>query len=389
MNWSSVFTTDNRAVSSGVPAAFCFVGLFLSNLLSGCSDEASLSEPVSEVSEPSGASVVLMTFNVENLFDTQDDPGKNDETYLPLLWKKSAEHRVSHENKCRAINVRKWRNQCLSWDWSDTALQHKLELLGSAILQVNEGRGPDILVLQEVENRAVVERLRSGYLAQAEYLPTVLIEGADLRGIDIAFLSRFPLAVEPRLHPIPFAGVPSEMVGDTRGILEATFTLPDGSLLTGFGVHFPAPFLPWEMRVTAYEFLNELRGALPAGRAVFAAGDFNTPAAEDRQRRLLDQYVRPYWTLAHETGCDGCRGTYYYAPKREWSFLDMILWSSGDLVEQSDWRLVQNSVSVPNRALKQQTEDGFPAGFELPGASGVSDHWPLAVRIENSGKTEG
>jgi hypothetical protein len=28
--------------------------------------------------------VVLMTFNVENLFDTEDDPRKLDDTFLPL-----------------------------------------------------------------------------------------------------------------------------------------------------------------------------------------------------------------------------------------------------------------------------------------------------------------
>ena len=33
---------------------------------------------------PSGETVTLMTFNVENLFDSEDDPGKDDRTYLPI-----------------------------------------------------------------------------------------------------------------------------------------------------------------------------------------------------------------------------------------------------------------------------------------------------------------
>ncbi|MCH2100039.1 MAG: hypothetical protein MK142_16780, partial [Pseudomonadales bacterium] len=36
----------------------------------------------------------IMTFNVENLFDTTHDEGKNDETYLPLSVKQSDAHRA-------------------------------------------------------------------------------------------------------------------------------------------------------------------------------------------------------------------------------------------------------------------------------------------------------
>ena len=43
------------------------------------------------------------------------------------------------------------------------------------------------------------------------------------------------------------------------------FELPDGSVLTGFSVHFPAPFHPTEMREVAYRRLNELRGSRISG----------------------------------------------------------------------------------------------------------------------------
>ncbi len=36
--------------------------------------------------------VTIMTFNVENLFDNADDPGKDDKAYLPIEAKQSAEH---------------------------------------------------------------------------------------------------------------------------------------------------------------------------------------------------------------------------------------------------------------------------------------------------------
>ena len=145
-------------------------------------------------------SVSIMTFNVENLFDNVDDPGKNDLTYFPLSEKQSDEHKAV----CDEIEVDHWRDQCLNWDWSDDIIEHKLEVVASVILQVNDGRGADIVALQEVENLGILERLRNEHLADAGYDPAILIEGDDLRGVDVAFLTRLPLAEPPTLHRIDF-----------------------------------------------------------------------------------------------------------------------------------------------------------------------------------------
>ena len=170
----------------------------LTLLLSACEDTSWA--PDSSAAAPAAAAVVpsitLMTFNVENLFDTQDDPGKDDHTYLPVTAKQSDEHK----EKCAAISVPRWRDQCLNWDWNDDILERKLTVLATAILQVNDGRGPDVLALQEIENIAILERLRTEYLQDAEYGPSILIDGTDNRGIDVAFLSRLPLHGEARLH---------------------------------------------------------------------------------------------------------------------------------------------------------------------------------------------
>ena len=264
-----------------------------------------------------------MTFNVENLFDNIPDAGKNDETYLALGNKQTDEHKSA----CATIPVDRWRDQCLNWDWSDAIVERKLAAVAAAILQVNDGKGADIIALQEVENILILERLRTEYLGEANYLPAILLEGNDLRGIDVAFLSKLPLADAAVLHDIEFAAEFADRVADTRGILEATFTLPDGSLLTGFSVHFPAPFHPTAMRESAYRRLNELRAALPDGRMAFAGGDFNTTSREDGEENMLERFARPYWSVVHELGCSGCKGTQYYAPDDSWSFLDMILWS--------------------------------------------------------------
>ena len=323
--------------------------------------------------------VSIMTFNVENLFDNVDDPGKTDYTFLALEDKQTDEHRAA----CAGIEVERWREQCLDWDWSDAMIETKLGVVAAAILQVNDGRGADIVALQEVENLGILERLRTEFLADAGYEPAILIEGRDLRGIDVAFLTRLPLVGDPTLHTIEFGDADERRVLDTRGILQADFRLPDGGVLTGFAVHFPAPFHPTGMRETAYRRLNGLREALPADRYVFAAGDFNTTSVEDRDKAMLERFVRPYWTVAHEIGCADCRGTSYYAPRDDWSFLDMILWSpASDRGENATWSLRADSVRIANAAPGQTRPDGTPWRFETPQGSGVSDHWPVVAVIE-------
>lgn len=318
----------------------------------------------------------IMSFNVQNLFDNLDDPGKDDKAYLPLSMKQNEEH----VDACKEIDVESWRNECLQLDWSDETLDYKLSVLAETIRQVNGGRGADVIALQEVENVAILERLRTEHLAELGYLPAILIEGTDVRGIDVAFLSKLPLASEPRLHPLLIPEFPDRQ-GDTRGVLQADFKMPDGSVLTGFSVHFPAPFHPTPMRVAAYEHLAELRNALPDHHHAFAAGDFNTTSSEDAREQLLDSHARPHWTVAHDLGCGDCEGTYYYGRDNTWSFLDMILFSPGR-GKNATARIRADSVAIANLNPAQISPGGAPQRFRSAEKTGVSDHWPIAATVE-------
>ena len=325
----------------------------------------------------SSYSVTIMTFNVENLFDNKDDPTKDDRDYLPLAKKRNEEHRAA----CAEVDVESWRNRCLTIDWNDAIIERKLEAIANTILQVNDGRGADIIALQEVENIAIHERLRNEYLAAAGYRPGILIEGRDSRGIDVAFLTRLPLVAEPQLHDIVFDEAFAERGGDTRGILQADFQLPDGSVLTGFSVHFPAPYHPTEMRIAAYQSLNSLQAGLPADRHVFAAGDFNTTSAEDSAKNMLDRFARPSWTVSNDL-CVGCKGSAYYAYDQTWSFLDMILWQPC-CGKNATWTIRADSVRIANDIAAQVRAEGTPRRFSLPDGAGVSDHWPVVLSVES------
>ena len=329
----------------------------------------------------SATTATVMSLNVQNLFDNADDPGKDDKAYLPLAAKQDDDHIAA----CNEIEVEGWRNECLFLDWSDEAVAFKLGVIADTIRQVNNGAGADIIAIQEVENLGILERLRTEFLGELGYEPAVLIEGTDVRGIDVAFLSKFPLVGDPVLHPFDVPEFP-DRAGDTRGVLQADFALPDGSILTGFAVHFPAPYHPTPMRVAAYEHLNGLRDALPGDHLAFAAGDFNTTSTEDEREGLLDSLVRPDWTVAHDLGCgEDCRGTYYYAPDDNWSFLDMILFSPAR-GKKTTSGIRADSVAIANGLPAQVTPQGTPRRHDSAARTGVSDHWPIIATIEFSQK---
>jgi endonuclease/exonuclease/phosphatase family metal-dependent hydrolase len=318
-------------------------------------------------------SVSIMTFNVQNLFDNVDDPGKDDKAYLPIAAKQDPAHIAA----CNRIAVDSWRSECLNLDWNDAAIDHKLGVIAATIRQFPGGA--DIIAFQEVENARILDRLRTEHLADLGYGKPILVEGSDTRGIDVAFLSRLPLVEPPTLHSLSLPDFP-EREGDTRGVLQADFLLPDGEVLTGFSVHFPAPFHPAAMREAAYEHLNGLRTGLPEGYLAFAAGDFNTTSTEMREQRMLERFVEPGWIAAH-TLCDDCRGTYFYGRDATWSFLDMILFSP-QRSKKTTWQIRADSVRILNEYPAQVTTEGTPNRYRSAARTGVSDHWPLVMTIE-------
>lgn len=321
--------------------------------------------------------VSIMTFNVENLFDAKHDRGKDDYTFLPKEKKRSSRHK----KRCAKLPRAYWREQCLHWDWSEGLVETKLQRVASAILQVGDAKGADVVVLQEVENRAILERLRTEYLGPAEYQPGILIEGGDYRGIDVAILTRLRLLDNPKLHPLKLTSLKGKE-RDARGILEVRLELPDKTPLTVFAVHLPAPYHPTSVRVQGLKALAELYRDLPKGSLAVAAGDFNVVYAEDLEKDLFKRFAEPSWLVSHRIGCRDCWGTAYYPPKKEWSFLDVILISKNMRPEGlAGWVVLADSVRIANQAAHQKNRDGTPARFDAYHAAGTSDHWPVVLEL--------
>ena len=105
---------------------------------------------------------VIGFYNLENLFDTYDDPAKNDEEFLP-----------EGKNK-----------------WTEAKYQKKLQNMAKVIRSMKEDNGAwhALLGVSEIENRLVLEDLvMEPQIAEANY-QIVHYDGPDRRGVDVALL---------------------------------------------------------------------------------------------------------------------------------------------------------------------------------------------------------
>ncbi|WP_051441040.1 endonuclease/exonuclease/phosphatase family metal-dependent hydrolase (plasmid) [Ensifer sp. WSM1721] len=337
--------------------------------------------------------VSVMAFNAENLFDTEDDAANGgDDTYLPLAVKRAS---PDHEAKCRANNDSDFYiRQCISLDWSEAVLTTKLNALAAVLTAASPT--PDILIMPETENLAIVQRLNAALPEDRRYDTIVQLDTTsvtDDRGIDVAILSRFALSAPATAHPIDF-GNDKELCGGTRDIIEAPLALPDGKVLHVFGVHFPSGSNPLICRQRAAAELNRIRALLPADALAIAGGDFNFNCSET-QGALFERIVRHgKWGVppAVRAGCeepgsnkhtDRSFGTWF-----TWSYLDFFLVSENMLAEQpstSGWfaNLGAFRTLVGTGEQIETNSQGYvsPRRFDAASGSGVSDHWPVMIDL--------
>jgi len=246
--------------------------------------------------------VTLMAYNVENLFDTEDNPiREGDNTYLPLSQKGTPEHKAFCE---RNNPPGAFRQECLNLDWNEQVLAKKIANLATVISRFEE-RGPDILVLEEVENQQILNRLRLALPNATAYVTAINLDDSPGRGINVAIMSKLPVApgIPVVSTPITFPADVTQEGGQpcssTRNLTAFTLQLPDGSPLTIFAVHMPAggPAHPCR-RFVADQLVQKL-GALPQSRMVVVAGDTNLNCGNNDQQTISD-ILRPALVVPDE-----------------------------------------------------------------------------------------
>ncbi len=328
--------------------------------------------------------ILVMTYNLENLFDAIHDEGKNDYTYLPLEFKKKNAQIL--EEKCP--QKPSWRKSCLEMDWSEKRLTDKIDRLTRSILKNSQGEGPDILLVQEVENQRVLKMLMQNLNAQEiqhKYLHAILVEGEDERGIDTGILSKLPLYREdnndsqnPILHKLRLDN------NLTRGILQADFLLPSGEKISVLNFHFPSQMNPWKDRVKGLEAMNRIAEEILEKNPrslIIAGGDSNVITKELPRTREI---TKDHWVVSADYKIrmeKKVGGTHNY--HGEWSMLDLFFFhrrwmdSSGDASYIPDGKSFAVATACKLQKVKNKKGQITPNRYSYPDYSGVSDHFPV------------
>lgn len=313
----------------------------------------------------SADNVVIGFYNVENLFDTEDEPGKIDEQFLPGS----------------------------AWKWDETRYREKLTNLSTVIDSLYGNRAAQILGLCEVENRRVLEDLIATPLLADNSYGIVHYESNDARGIDNALLydTRAFTVLESGIRQIDL----TDMDDTTRPILWVVGKLKSGDTLICLVNHWPsrrsgkAESEP--KRIRAAQTLRTLMtefGARYPGTAILAMGDFNDepddislreelgagPRVEAGRGETGSTYINLMWDMDQQQ-----KGTYRF--RDNWNMLDQLIVNTA-LVDGRGLEVETGSTGIKDDPRLKQVDPkymGYPlrsyGGQKYLG--GYSDHFAV------------
>ena len=312
----------------------------------------------------------ITTFNVENLF--------NRYTFLDMPFEDRDFEKFVEATGVVSIASRK--GDLVSYPITEIQRNNTAQ----AILDTQ----PDILALQEVENLYTLRIFNNTYLDN-HFEHMILIDGNDLRGIDVGLLVRrgAPVFIEQiRTHiddPIePSKPVTRQSIANfgysvknaifSRDCLEVDLKV-SGKTLTMMINHFKAqdgkPASKVHRTKQAERVSALVDAATLAGKFPIVLGDLNVDPK-------TDQSLQPVLNNAHlRDPFPANTWTHYYVPDKKTSRLDYIL-------PHKDLNVTHTEINRKGLTTKATVYDGprYPTiGAEHTEAS---DHCPTAVTIE-------
>lgn len=309
------------------------------------------------------------TYNVENLFDTENDVANpKDDEFIP-------------EGK---------------YKWDNIKYKKKLKNLAKAITSFGQGEGPAIIGLCEIENRKVLEDLTQHTSLKDEDYQIIHKDSPDYRGIDVAIIYR-----EDEVTPIKkeWIKVPLGEENGTRDILCVKFKLKNGTTLTIIESHWPSKKgndneSYWKREKVAQiikEKINQIY-AKDSKANLIVAGDFNCTPEEDVVKQQLGVYnptdkVEPQklYNLMNRYYSNDQIGTIRY--KNKWMIFDQMI-VNGNLLNKtknSIFTLAGSAQIYHDENLIYTNRNGDPApNRSFLGSKfikGYSDHLPVTLDI--------
>ena len=279
-------------------------------------------------------------YNVENLFDTIDDPETYDGEYLPDSFRQ----------------------------WNTEKYKTKLHNLAKVITTFDGQYAPDFLGLCEVENKTVVEDLLATNPLNKLKFELVHYESSDARGIDVAAM------YNPKKLTLVESGVQwvdlSEFEQITRDILwvKMKSVVGDEDFLF-FVNHWPsrrgglAESEP--KRIQAAKTLKRLKDSLvklTPNANVVVVGDFND---EPDNKSVLTELNTSgdYKTISNEQLFnvmsrlnDKKKGSYCF--RGTWNMLDQIM-VNDNLLDGKSWEYVGKSAKIRDEKWLKQASGKY------------------------------
>ena len=283
----------------------------------------------------------VLSYNIENAFDTIHDAGKDDYEYC-----------AGGERK-----------------WSQSKLIQKLKGVSKVIAAADEKCPIDLIALCEVENDTVMQHLiQRTPLSKLGYR-YILTNSKDNRGIDVALLySPFTF------HPIERQPLRSNFKKQkTRDILHVTGTLTGGDTLDVYVVHLPSKRGGGEAQKLSMDICQMLKAHTDSIRTkrqhpnLLVMGDFNAET-NSQQLKLL---TRSHHLIDRTAKLQP--GPYKY--QGEWSTIDHLLTHTTTLSHQQT-----RILSLPFLLERDPTHGGDKPRRTYLGTvyqGGISDHLPI------------
>ncbi len=308
----------------------------------------------------------ILFYNVENLFDTIDDPLTNDDDFTPDG----------------------------DLHWTSKRLKTKLLNLSKVILSSGGWQTPDVIALCEVENRFVLEKLiRDTPLKPFPY-KIIHKESPDHRGIDVAFLYN-----AETFYPLEYKHYSLGEDLKTREILYVSGILNDVDTVHFFVNHWPSRYSGFletkSLRKLAAETVREkvdelnLKYRFPK---IVIVGDFNdSPSDESITKSLKAKQVQDsalsseLYNLSYQWAEQG-QGTMKY--QSQWFVFDQII-VSGSLLNAANGYIAHPEdatiVDLPFLIERDERYAGTKPlrtyyGFKYQG--GFSDHLPVLLNLQ-------
>jgi len=304
-------------------------------------------------------------YNLENLFDTIHDYGKNDHEYLPDGAK----------------------------NWDSKKYLAKLNNLSRVLSEIaceKTPQGPAIIGVAEVENRRVLEDLvKQPAIASRDY-GIVHFEGPDRRGIDCALL------YDPQQFSVtssclsPYTSLNNDTTYKTRGFLIVRGQMAEEDVCFIVN-HWPSRGAEAPARIRAAEQVTMLKDSLRKENKkikLIVMGDMNDDPMDESMAVILGakkhskkvkkhDFYNPWWEMLEDKGI----GTLLYRGK--WNLFDQIVVSK-TLLKKKKLRYESCEVFMREYLFQQDGKyKGSP--FRTHGGNtwlnGYSDHLPTIIYL--------